>query len=204
MIYHDVEQSSEEWFRLRLGTATASCFDRILTPAKGDPSSQARKYIAELIGEQMATFLPANAPNFTSRAMDWGQQTEAEARRFYGMERDIDVQQVGGCLTDDGKLWCSPDGLIGEDGGCEIKSPLPKTHAKYLLKPGSLLDDYKQQIHGALIVTGRAWWEILSYSLGLPPVLIRVEPSKDTDLLRVALDDFCDRYATALAKVRGT
>ena len=196
---------------------TASCFDRILTPAKGDPSSQARKYIAELIGEQMATFLPANAPNFTSRAMDWGQQTEAEARRFYGMERDTDVANGGFCLHDSRRYGSSPDGLIGLHigadpiklgfsctGALELKCPQPGTQAGYLMDGDKLPESYRWQVHGHLLVTGAAWCDFCSYVPGMPAVLVRVEPSKDTDLLRVALDDFCDRYATALAKVRGT
>lgn len=195
-------QGSEDWHRAKRGIPSASNFDRILTNKTGKLSAQADDYIAELVSEMLSPFLPERAESYTSNAMRFGQETEAEARRFYSLERDTDVQQVGGCMTDDGRLWCSPDGLVGEEGGLELKAPLPKTHAKYLLKEGSLLDDYRQQVHGALIVTGRAWWDLMSYSLGMSPVLVRVEPGPDTDALKVALDRFCDQYAAALAKVR--
>lgn len=213
MIYHDVPQGDESWFRLRLGVPTASCFDRILTPAKGEPSSQARKYIAELIGEQLATFLPANVQTYTSRAMDWGQQTEAEARRFYQMERDTDVANGGFCLHDSRKWGASPDGLIGlthpansepvrATGALELKCPQPGTQVEYLMDR-KLPAEYRWQVHGHLIVTGAAWCDFLSYCPGLPPLLLRVEPGPDTDKLRVALDAFSGRYLEALARVRG-
>jgi hypothetical protein len=197
-----MQQGSTEWFDAKKGIPSASNFDRILTNKTGTFSAQAGDYIAELVSEVFSPFLPENAQSYTSNAMRHGQETEAEARRYYSMERDTDVQQVGGCMTDDGKLWCSPDGLVGENGGCEIKCPLPKTHAKYLLNEGLLLEEYKQQVHGALLITGRPWWDLISYSLGMPAVLVRVEPSSDTDRLKVALDRFCDEYQSALAKIR--
>ena len=213
MIYHDVEQGSEEWFRLRLGVPTASNYDMILTPAKGEPSTSQRKFIAQLIGEQLASFLPAGAPNYTSRAMDWGQQTEAEARDFYRMERDTDVSNGGFCLTDDRRFGCSPDGLIGLKqlpsglwtckGALELKCLQATTHTMHLMNGKKLPDDFRWQCHGHIIDTGAEWCDFLSYCPGLPPLLVRVEPNGDTDRLRVALDRFHGNYLAALAKVRG-
>jgi hypothetical protein len=213
VIYHDVPQGDEAWFRLRMGVPTASCFDSILTPAKGELSKSSTKYVAELIGEQLATFLPANVQTYTSRAMDWGQQTEAEARRFYSMERDIDVSNGGFCLHDSRKWGASPDGLIGltrpvntepvrVTGALELKCPQPGTHVEYLMD-GKLPLEYRWQVHGHLIVTGAAWCDFLSYCPGLPPLLVRVEPGPDTDKLRVALERFHEQYQAALARVRG-
>jgi hypothetical protein len=213
MLYHDVEQGSELWFRLRLGVPTASNFDMILTPAKGEPSTSQRKFIAQLIGETLAAFLPANAPNYTSRAIDWGQQTEKEARDFYGMERDTDVSNGGFVETDDKRFGCSPDGLIGLQqlpsglwvckGGLELKCPQPTTHAGYLMDGQKVPHEYRWQVQGELVVTGARWWDFMSYCPGLPPLLVRVEPNGDTDRLRVALDRFHGNYVLALAKVRG-
>ena len=203
MIYHDVQQGTPEWVQLRLGVPTASNFDKIMTPAKMQLSKSADKLIATLIGDKLSPFLPERIETFTSKPMEWGQQTEEEARRYYEMEKGCTVQNGGFCLSDDGMIGCSPDGLIGEDGGLELKCPLPGTHVQYLLD-GGLPEEYKCQVHGCLIVTGRSWWDFMSYSIGLPPFLIRVTPDAYTAKLKsVIYDEFLPRFDVLLKKVQG-
>ena len=48
-------------------------------------------------------------------------------------------------------------------------------------------------------VTGRAWWDFLSYAPGLPPVLIRVEPDKK---FQSALDDHMPTFHAELMSGR--
>ncbi len=203
MIVVDCRQGSPEWWEARRGVPTSSNFDRILTAKTLKPSAQAEDFICELIGDRLSPYLPENAESYTSNAMRHGQETEAEARRFYTMETGLAVHQVGFCLTDDRRFGCSPDGLVFDEGGLELKCPLPKTHAKYLLKPASLIDDYRLQVHGSLIVTGRQWWDVMSYAIGFHPVLIRVTPDETTEKLRAALEEFHGRLIAALAKVKG-
>jgi hypothetical protein len=195
------EQGSDIWWEARRGVPTASRFNRILTP-KGKLSAQADGLICDLIGELLSLIPPEGIENATTRAMRWGVETESEARAWYSLERGVDVQQVGFCISDDGKTGCSPDGLIGEDGGIEIKCPQAGTHVAYLLD-GGLPADYAPQVHGSLITTGRKYWEFLSYSVGLPPLLIRVIPDDYTDALRKALDAFHTRYMEALDRIKG-
>ncbi len=200
MKFHDVQQGSEEWVRLRLGMPTASDFDKIMTPAKMQLSKSADKLIARLIGERLSPYLPERAETFSSRAMQWGQQTEEEARRFYAMERNCTVTNGGFCLTDDGRFGASPDGLIGEDGCLELKCPEAGTHVGWLLE-GGVPAEYMTQVHGQLIVTGRKWVDFMSYSIGLPPLLVRVEPSLYTEELKKLLyGQFIPRFDEVLAK----
>jgi hypothetical protein len=194
MKYHDVIQYSPEFWEIRKGIPTASCFDRILTPKKGELSSQADDYAAELIAD-IACLSP---PFFTERsghteAMRNGINCEPEARRFYEFERGVTVTNGGFCLTDDGRFGASPDGLIGDDGALELKCPLLKTQAKYLIGK-TLPTEYKVQVHGQLLVTGRKWVDFLSYSPGLAPLLIRVTPDAFTDKLSEALDQFWEIF----------
>ncbi len=79
---------------------------------------------------------------------------EAEAVAWYELQRDVTVQRVGFVLRDNEKVGASPDGLVGEDGGLELKCPLPKTQVARLLD-GELPAEYRPQVHGALLVTGR-------------------------------------------------
>lgn len=144
-------------------------------------------------------------PNFfTERpknaAMEEGMRREPKSRRWYAMDSDIAVEEVGGCETDDGKFWCSPDGLVGEDGVLELKNPAPETQVKYL-REGVLPSDYLMQCHGHLLITGRKWCDFVSYVPMYPTFKVRVVPDITTVKLAVALELFYARYAEAKAKV---
>lgn len=187
----DIEQGTEAWFAARLGIATASRFDSIITPAKGEPSKSAEGYLRELLAEWLSG---RPAESYTSGWMERGKEIEAEARDFYAFERGGDVQQVGFVYADDSRMvGCSPDGLISDDGMIEIKSPAPKTHIGYLLDGGLPLD-YRPQVQGSLLVTGRAWCDFLSYCPGLPPLLVRAERDAPyINKMADALEDFVHR-----------
>lgn len=191
----DCPQGSDVWWEMRKGRITASGMDRILTPKTRKPSAQQEGYIAELIGD-----LTCQCPKYfteqgrpVNKYMEYGQQTEAEARRFYEMETGASVLEVGMCITDDDRFSCSPDGLVEPDGGLELKCPMQKTHVEYLLK-GEVPSEYLMQMHGSLIVTGRAWWDFMSYAPGLKPLLIRVTPNDLTEALRKELEAFYMKY----------
>lgn len=196
----DCLQYSPEWWVVRRGIPTASNFGRIMTPKKMELSSQADDYIAELIADRVQLAAPVTMDHPMSRDMANGMNMEPEARRWYAMKADVDVRQVGFCLTADGRFGCSPDGLIGTDGGLELKCPAHKTQVKYLLA-GTLPEEYKCQVHGSLIVTGRAYWDFVSYCPGLAPLWLRIEPDGFTAKLRSALDQFHGRYMALLKRV---
>jgi len=198
----DCVQGSPEWWQLRRGIPTCSNFDRILTPKTLKLSSQVDSYIHELIADRFRLTPPDGTENYVSRPMLNGLNTEPEARRWYEMEVGAEVKRVGFVTTDDGRFGGSPDSLVGEDGGLELKCPELKTHVKYLLD-GVLPDDYRPQVHGYLIVTGRPWWDFVSYSPGLDPFRIRVTPNLFTDTLRDALEQFDRRYKELLSKIKG-
>jgi putative phage-type endonuclease len=170
MIVEHFEQGTDEWFSARLGRATASCFDQIIT-TKGEPSKSAQKYMYKLAGEAITG---KAEESYTNAAMERGKVLEAEARALYEFHTGRTVQQVGIVYSDEKKLWsCSPDGLM-EDRGLEIKCPSMATHVSYLLGK-KLPTDYFQQVHGSMFVTGLNQWDFLSYYPGLPHLLVTVE-----------------------------
>ena len=52
--------------------------------------------------------------------MERGRLQEDDARRLYAFMADVDPVRVGFIRA--GRRGCSPDSLIGEDGGLEIKT----------------------------------------------------------------------------------
>lgn len=192
MRIYEFEQYTPDWWAIRRGVPTASDFHNILTAAKGEPSKSQMPYICKLIADRLS-WNYGEVEEHVSAAMQKGSDTEPEARKWYELERDLDVKQVGFCISDCGRFGCSPDGLIGEDGGLELKCPQPHTHVQWLIDK-ELPADHKQQVHGQLIVTGRKWWDFMSYAAGLPPLLVRIVPDEYTEKLRAALDPFWSLY----------
>lgn len=167
-----MKQRSAAWHKARLGIPTASSFDKILSPKALKSSTQAKAYRMQLLAEWI-TGVPKDTAS--SGFMERGTMLELEALRWYEMEHNVDVEQVGLVLRDDRMCACSPDGLVGKDGGLEIKCPSAATHVDYLL---SGLDDYHGQVQGAMWLSGRAWWDLLSYCPGMPAVSVRFERSE--------------------------
>lgn len=190
----DCEQRSPEWYQARRGLPTASEFGNIITPKKGEYATAADTYINCLIDELVR---PGASEGFTgNRHTLRGEALEPEARDLYAFEFEVEPQQVGLILNDDGTLGCSPDSLIGSDGGLEIKSPDGPTHVKWVRAKG-IPDEHKAQVHGSLIITGRQWWDFLSYCPGYDRLLVRVTPDDYTEKLRKHLDRFLKDYAEA-------
>lgn len=202
-----VNQGSPEWFELRRGLPTASGMDRILTPS-GKPSAQAEGYMAELaadVAELSPTWFTERMNKPPNEAMRRGTETEPQTRSHFEFEKDCSVIQVGGCLSDCGRYWVSPDGLCVSDSGAlcaglELKSPLLKTHAGYLLK-GILPADYRPQCHDQLLITGLPVVYFVSHAPGLEVLIVEVRPDEYTEKLREAKEDFWVRYMEVLARL---
>lgn len=197
--YYDIKQGTHEWGMIRLGKATASDFDKIITPKTGKLSAQAGGYIRDLIAERIRGCVPEDIGTFTSRSMQHGIDTEPIARSTYQAIYDVDVAQVGFIDADDPFFGCSPDGLVGDPGGLELKCPTLEKHLAYMLEPESLVMDYRHQVHGCLWVTQREWWDIASFAPwgGVPMVVVRVEPDDFTEKLGGALLEFKAMYDDA-------
>lgn len=190
MICVNVEQGSPEWFALRAGIPTASNFDKIIT-SKGEPSKQAQKYMYQLAGERI---LGTCEQGYTNHHMERGKIVEEEARQYYELVNDVLVEQVGLCYKNDKRRFsCSPDGIIGSQGGLEIKCPTIAVHVEYL-KGNKLPTTYFQQVQGSLYVCEVDYWDFLSYYPGLKKLEIRIDPDfKFHRMLESRLNEFCDQ-----------
>ena len=166
-------QGSEEWLLERVGYATSSEFHAIL--AKGQGKTRAaylRRVVAErLTGKPMEGYKNAH--------MERGVEQEPLARMSYESVTGNVVEEVGFLKHAILMAGCSPDGLVGEDGGAELKSVIPTVQLETILS-GDYPSEHKPQIQGSLWLTGRKWWDFCSYSHDMPEHLktyiFRVQP----------------------------
>ena len=170
----EMEQGTQEWLEARLGCPSGSGFSKLIT-ASGTPSSSAESYINDLIAELITG---ESTPFHVTEWMQRGTELEPFARMNYELETDREVTEVGFCMHDILRCGVSPDGLIDDDGGIEIKCPKPSTHVKYL-RNGKLPSEYKAQVMGCLWITGREWWDFMSYHPQMPNLLIRVHRDEE-------------------------
>ena len=170
IILDGFEQGTPEWFAARLGKPSASCFSKLITTA-GKPSTQAAKYILQLTSEIMTG---KAEETYTNEHMARGNFLEPEAREDYKWITVNDVVEVAFIVNSGFEYGCSPDGLVGSEGGLEIKAPADQTMIKYRLDKNELVKAYYQQIQGCMYVTGATWWDAFAYHPEMPHVLIRV------------------------------
>ena len=155
------EQQSEAWFLDRLGHATASNFSDVM--AKGEGKTR-KTYMMKLLAERL-TGKPTES--FSNKHTERGTEQEPFARLAYEARTGNLVEEVGFIVHPDMKAGSSPDGLVDKDGGVEIKSVIPTVQLETIAK-GGFPSTHKAQIQGALFITGRAWWDFVSFSPDLP------------------------------------
>jgi hypothetical protein len=170
MTIHDLEQGTTEWLSVRLGKFTASTATPVGANGKG----------LETLAKDKAIELLAGLPDvYTNARMDWGNEQEPNARKAYEIETMSIVQEVGFVEMDE-NVGCSPDGLVGDNGGIEIKCRSNKAYFDFLMSkkvPASAMN----QIQFTLWVTGRKWWDYVEYNPNFKKsiCIVRVEPNDE-------------------------
>jgi hypothetical protein len=201
----DVPQGSDEWHAARLGLATASNFSDILAEArsKGQESASRRNYRLKLVLERLTG---RKGPSFESFATRQGTEREPAARLAYEVETGDVVDQRGFVLHDVLEAGASPDGLIGDDGGLEIKSPEPSAHLQ-ALRTARVPPEYVAQVQGNLWLCQRRWWRFVSWNPDFPEhlQLVTVHVPRDQayiDRLASEVTVFLDEVRAELAELR--
>ena len=201
VIYEQLEQGTDEWLAARCGLITASVVGKLISPTlKVSDNDTSRGIIETLVAERITQFVEYVHPNFD---MQRGTDDEPYARDLYS-EQYAEVHEVGFAVREINghKLGASPDGLVGEHGGIEIKSRKPKIHLRAILTDSVPLENLAQ-IQTCMLVFGRDWWDYISYSGGWPLYVKRVhaDPAWQAAIL-AALDAAETKAATMIAAYR--
>jgi len=205
-ILYQVDQNSDDWDRLRLGIPTASEFKKILTPA-GKLSKQADKYMMKLLAEwYFGGPLEDPQTQYQSEWMERGHFLEQQAVDSFELEWNVATIPGGFVTTDDGRVGCSPDRLIGDDGVLEIKNPSPTNHMKFMVER-SVDDEHYPQVQGQLYICERQYAAVVSHCPAFPDVIIRVPRDEEyighlADAL-LQFNEKLDQFKTVIEKQYG-
>jgi len=173
-------QGSYEWLEDRKGKLTASNAQAISANGKG-----LETYVYTLLSEKYSS----NNEKYTNEDMERGNELEAMARKLYELEKDVEIKEVGFIEMDEFS-GASPDGLIGEDGLVEIKSPNDKNHF-FIVSTEKIETKYIWQMQMQMLVTDRKWCDFVSFNPNFEKelVIIRVErDEKKIEKLKIGIE----------------
>jgi hypothetical protein len=194
----ECDQGTDQWYAARLGIPTASCFATVMAKGKDGGASKTRAdYLRKLAGE-ILTGQPMES--YSNGHMERGKEWEPDARHLYAFMHDCEPQTVG--FIRNGNKGCSPDSLIGNDGGLEIKAALPHIQVERLLS-GRLPAEHRAQVQGSLWIAEREWWDFTSYCPRLPLFVVREYRDEEyIGKLSAAVDQFNDELAATVSRIR--
>lgn len=175
------EQRTDEWLAERAGRITASMMHVVMLerdrapfksgPRKGQPKPPPKAltdYAHQLAAERL-TGKPRK--QIKAPALQWGTELEPVAVQAYQALTGEIVTPSGFIVHPNYDfIGASPDFLVNDDGGGECKCPeSSEVHLETLLR--GLPPEHIEQIQGGLWVTGRKWWDFISFHPDFPPHL---------------------------------
>lgn len=156
----------EAWRRERAGYVSASRFGDVIAFGKnGQPLKARQDYLAEIVTERL-TGEPYSM--ILAPSLGWGNDVEPYAKIAYQVETGNVIEDVQLVKHPD-IAWvaCTPDGLIDNDGGYESKCPASSmVHLQTWLN--GMPTEHQPQVQGGMWITGRKWWEFVSYDPRMP------------------------------------
>ena len=157
-------QRTSKWFELRAGKVTASSVYKVMARIKTGYGADRDNYKAQLVVERL-TGKPAKT--YSNAAMEWGVQTEAEARAAYEARMGVLVTEVGFMPHPTIEMCgASPDGVVGE-GLVEIKCPETATMIDQLLTR-KIPDKYMKQMQLQMKCADKKWCDFVVYDPRMP------------------------------------
>ena len=176
--HYDLIQNTDEWLQTRLGLITASQMKQLVTEKtmKTANNKESRGIVHQLASERITKEI---GDNYQSWDMLRGQKEEVLAVDLYSKH----YAQVKSCgfITNNSlgfEIGMSPDGLVDENGGIEVKSRSSKYQVETIIN-GVVPSEFKAQVQGFFLVTEREWCDFVSYSNGMHMYVERVLPDKE-------------------------
>jgi len=159
-----IKQGTEQWLTEKLGVITGTrAYDLV------NSATTRRTLLATLVRELI---LASGKDDYKSRRMEDSLEIEPEQVSYYSIMNGVVVTDTDAYIESDihPMFACSPDGLVGEDGGFEGKRLLEENHLKLML--GAPPEKkYVYQCHWNMWICERKWWDLFYYCETLPDEL---------------------------------
>lgn len=186
--YHEVQQRTDEWRRLRLGKITGTRLKEIF-------KSNNLPLVDELISERLTGRVDEI---YVNDAMQRGIDMEPIGIEAYEKKAGVKVHEMG-FVTNENYPECglSPDGFIGSKGAIELKCPGSKKHIEYI-RTNKLPAQYKYQVTMYfLMCEDLEYLDFVSFDprVKIKPLhILRVNRDEiDLETARAELTKFCDK-----------
>lgn len=164
-----MQQHSAEWWAIRCGKVTASRIGDIMARTQRGAHTAARgHYLKEKVAERIIG-RPRDRKKVAS--LDARLDLEPDARAAYEFYNDCVVDVVG--FIEHPRIpnaGASPDGLVGDDGGIEIKACDAEMHIE-IVTADAINPDYIYQCHFNMACTERSWWDFTAFNPEMPEEL---------------------------------
>jgi hypothetical protein len=154
-------QRSEQWKADRLCVLTGTRAYALMNSA-----ATRKTLMVEMLTEQLTAATKSFNP---TKAVQKGIDDEPIAENYARLVLGYNIHSTDDFIVSEFDPFCavSPDGLVGDDGGIEIKNLSEANHIR------AVIDDepekkYVWQIHWLMYVTGRDWCDYIGYCKELP------------------------------------
>jgi hypothetical protein len=198
------EQRSDDWFKARSGCATASAFIDIVAVGKrnGEPLKARTDYLWKVATERLYGTPVESA---SARSLDWGIELEPYAKAAYEEETGYVIIESD-FVPHPTIAHCggSPDGLVSTDGGIEVKCPKDRRIHMQTWQNGMPVD-HMPQVQGNMWVTGRKWWDFISFDPRAPAEFrLYVQRIERDDKYIATLEGLVVSFLAEVEKLIGT
>ena len=198
-----MEQRSEKWFAARLGKVTASKVSDVVAKTKSGYGASRATYMSQLLVERLTG---TRTEFYSNAAMQWGTDTEPQARAAYEFITNNSVVEEGFIPHPTIEMsGASPDGLVDDFGMLEIKCPNTSTHVQTLLDE-KIPKKYVDQMQWQMACAEREWCDFVSFDPRLPDgndffcTRLKRDDKRIADL-ESEVTDFLDELSTQIVKL---
>lgn len=191
----DAQQGSEIWFKLKLGVISASNASKAV--AKKDSDTRLT-YMSELAAQVCTGIME----EINSKYMDWGNQQEDAARSSYEFATGYEMVQVPFVFKDGlFREGCSPDGLVTESKGVEIKCPFNTVHYIKFLTEDKIKPEYAWQYQYTMRILDAGEWDFVQYDPRMKKSPIKIVTVARDEEKQKAFDDLIPDFIEDMDKM---
>lgn len=169
----DTIAHQKEFNKFHRGKFTSSEFHKLMGAKGGITTATAQSYILQKVAEELYDKDWVD-DQYKGKAVDWGLELEPDAREYYSLAFNVNVDKPDGQDAEwSNEVGSSPDGIAypidTKPFGLEIKCPYdPTNHVRYMLMKShvdlkSTKSEYYWQVLGNMLIFNFDYYEFISY-----------------------------------------